>query len=65
MKVLDSATKMTNRARKNVDIAKEEVESAKKFLQEAEARCDVIDVCSGDEEGRDDDRKKRRSIDSW
>ena len=62
MKVLDSASKMTNRARKNVDIAKEEVESAKKFLQEAEATCDVIDVCSGDEEGRDDDRKKRRKV---
>jgi hypothetical protein len=62
MKVLDSAIKMTNRARKNVDIAKEEVESAKKFLQEAEATCDVIDVCSGDEEGRDDDRKKRRKV---
>ena len=62
MKVLDSASKMTNRARKNVDIAKEEVESAKKFLQEAEATCDVIDVCSGDEEGRDDDRKKQRKV---
>ena len=62
MKVLESATKMTNCARKNVDIAKEEVESVKNFLQEAEARCKVVDISSGDEKEVDDNRKNRRKV---